>query len=185
MAASDIPLARAALAALRRGARPTRDQRAALRRVDRLVDAKQPLSAYAPRTQRRYLNAAALGADAKTANRIDYEQKRIRQREGPRIQTRDMRTLVEEQAARNAALLGDNVGQFDDDQIDELIAQFGLRGALAILKLQYDSIQAYRDNNPEVGRARWYDRLNIIERYRTGMGYDEYSVPYFWYHGRK
>ena len=187
MAASDIPLARQALAVLRRGGTPDNIQSAALARVDRLANAARPLSEYAPRTQRRYLAAAAVGANAHTANRIEYEQKRIRRETGvPGVQHMSFRDRIEEQANRNADSLSDGtLGQFDDDQLDELVNLVGLRGALAILRMQWDSIEEFKRGNPIPGNQRWNDRPDIVERYRKGLGYDEYTVPYFWYRARK
>lgn len=187
MAASDIPLARQALSVLRRGGTPDRLQSEALDRVDRLADAARPLSSYAPRTQRRYLAAAAVGANAHTANRIDYEQKRLRRRTGiPGVQHMSYRDRIAEQAERNGAALSDGgLGQYDDDQLDVLVELVGLRGALAILRMQWDSIEEFKRSNPEPGRQRWYDRPDIVERYRKGLGHDEYTVPYFWYRARK
>lgn len=188
MAASDIPIVREALERLRQGAKITRSQRAALARVDRIVGARRPLSEYKPRTQRRYLAAAEVGANARTANRIDYEQKVAKQRGiigGP---TQNYREKIIQQANVNAAALGDanNLGQFDEDQIDEFITFLGARGALSVIRMQWDSIKEYIKNNSEPGNTRWYQRPDIVERFRKSDEYTaEFAVPYFWYHGRK
>jgi hypothetical protein len=197
MAASDIPLARQALAALRRGRTPDRLQSEALDRVDRLSDAARPLSAYAPRTQRRYLAAASVGANAHIANRIEYEKNKARKSRGGGGVSGEpvsLRGAIRDAAERNASALdedpgsrggGDNLGQFDEDQIDELINLVGQDGALAILETQWDSMQAYKRGDSATGKDRWNDRPDIVERYRKGLGHDEYTVPYFWYRARR
>lgn len=189
MAASDIPIVREALERLRQGAKITRSQRAALARVDRIVGARLPLSEYKPRTQRRYLAAAEVGANARTANRIDYEQK-VAKRRGTIVggPTQSYRDRIIHQANANAAALGEagNLGQFDEDQIEELILFLGLRGALSVLRMQWDSIKEYIKNNSDPGNKRWYQRPDIVERFRKSDEYtEEFAVPYFWYHGRK
>lgn len=187
MAASDIPLARQALAALRRGREPDRLQSEALARVDRLANASRPLAAYAPRTQRRYLAAAAAGSDAHVANQIEYQKARNRNRDRTGGRPVSMRTIVQRAANRNARLLGTDETRdlFSRDQIDHLITLVGLDGALFILESQKEAIDAYRAGDPSVGRDRWDDKFNIIERYIGDEGFPEYVVPYFFYRARK
>lgn len=180
MAASDIPLAREALKMLRAGTDPGASLRAALARVDAIAGASRPLSDYAPRTQRRFLAAAALGVDAKTANRIDTEQKRHGS------SGTSFRERIEDQAQRNADALGDGgLGAFDEEQLDVFIDMMGLRGALAILRMQWDSIQEYKAGNSDPAQDRWARRPDIIERYKKGFGHDDYMTPYFFYRARR
>lgn len=183
MAASDIPLARAALALLRAGRAPSPDQRAALARVEATVDARKPLSAYAPRTQRRYLAAAKVGTTAHTANRVEYDDKLARARGGG-VASRRARVyrLAQELDAHELEGAG---GVFDQDQIDYLIELMGLTGALFILTQQLDSVHHFQEGDSAPGRRRFFGRATVISRYRKGMGYDEYTTPYFWYRAMK
>jgi len=177
MAASDIPLARQALAVLRRGGTPDTIQSEALARVDRIANARRPLADYGRSTANRYLRAAAAGSDAHSANQIEYQRRQAR---GP------SRSRVQRAADRNARALGnESLGQFDDDQIEELINLVGTDGAMFMLQTQYNNIKAYKRGDSAPGRDAWNERPDIVERYRKGLGADEYTVPYFWYRARK
>jgi hypothetical protein len=180
MAASDIPLARQALAALRAGSPITRAQREALARVDAIVLGRKPLSAYSARTQRRYLAAAKSGATARTANRVEYNDK-VGRRTGSTRRQRIYRLAAE----LDTHELPGAGNVFDQDQIDHLIDAVGIMGTLFILTQQLDSIQHYRAGDSAPGRGRFFGRAAILDRYRKGMSIDEYATPYFYYRSMK
>jgi hypothetical protein len=187
MAASDIPLARQALRVLRRGGTPDNLQSEALARVDRLVGANRPLAEYGYTQQKVYLRGASVGADATATNKAEYARRRTRGGRGGR----SLRSVIRSRADRNSRAFlnergeGELAGVFDDDQIDELINLVGDMGALEILEMQWQSIQAYRRGDSSVGHNHWQNRPDTVERYRRGLQTDEYAVPYFFYRVRK
>lgn len=160
------------------GGELTRQEALALRNLEQRLALTKPLSEYAPRTRRRYLAAAREGLTAQEANRREWQRRTesltgdARRQEIERLRAAIYDSTVEE--ARDA---------HNPEDIAELIALYGEPFVLQLLLNQYNSIVAYGNGDKSAGHARWNNRADFMNRFRSRIELDEATDPYFYYHG--
>lgn len=178
--ARHIPYQRAAGALRKAGAGQSlsRTDQVALDSLQQRLGLARPLSDYAPRTQRRYLQAAREGLTAADINRRDYRSRGDTGTGTTRL------ALIEQYRRRIDSSTLERTDAHTPEAIEDLINLYGAAFVLDILAAQVSSIEQYSAGHKEAGGRRWEARGELLARHRSALDLDEALDPYFWYHAR-
>jgi transcriptional regulator with XRE-family HTH domain len=81
-----------------------------------------------------------------------------------------------------------DLSSHEEDSVQDLIDEVGLRQARTILKQQLQSTQRYMAGSIEPGHTRWFqreDKWQRIQRNGEELVFDDDYDKFFWYHGKK
>jgi hypothetical protein len=160
-----------------------------LRRIEGYLKLKRgSLTAYAPRTQRRYLAAISQQKTAGIQSSQEYAQRKARTFNKWHMTPNQYRKFA---PIRNA-ILSSNVDindMLDDDPIRDIVDMYGFKYVIDVLSQQLDSIKEYTAGNAGPGNRRWHSRgeLEADAQARMKSSFAVYYAngtdPYYYYHG--
>lgn len=162
--------------------------------VERWVGAKRPLSEYAPRTRRRYLEAARKGEQR--PNKREYERRKQRAAEKFGGASPSQMSRLRRAARRNEQALRrepQNANfSFGDEFLEDVANTYGPEFLDEVLREQWDSINEWDGSDNEAqgphhkGNRRYFgreDRESRIMRMRN-RGIVANTDALYYYHGR-
>jgi len=150
----------------------------------------RPIETYAPRTQRRYMQAARAGRTAKeqrAKETREYKQRKSTfQQTHAGLSTQQWKTI--DQLRKRVIALGVEVDPYMDDNVILDFAQlYGYEYLRTVLTQQIDSTEEYLRGNKQPGNERWNARGELETRFAASQHvlYVRGTDPYYYYHGRK
>lgn len=146
------------------------------------------LTAYAPRTQRRYLSAITRGTTAPLQSTNEYQRRKTLAFSKWHMTPYQYRKFapLRNQIIESGVDIDD---MLDPEPVRDIVDNYGFDYVIKVLTDQVDSIRSYTTGNKEPGNRRWHNRGTLEEdarsRMKTAFGayYASGTDPYYYYHG--